>query len=56
MSVAQEAYSMGYMSVEKAVDALNGKTLEDFTDSGCDIVTPENAQERLDTLNGYLGK
>ena len=56
MSVAQEAYSMGYMSVEKAVAALKGEKLEDFTDSGCDIVTKENAQERLDTLNGYLGK
>lgn len=56
MSVAQEAYNMGYLSVEEAVKALEGETLEEFTDSGCDVVTKDNAQERLDTLNGYLGE
>ncbi len=56
MSVAQEAYNMGYMAVEEAVKALNGEELEEFTDSGCDVVTKDNAQERLDTLKGYLGE
>ncbi len=27
---------------------------EKFVDSGADIITSENAQERLDTLNSYL--
>lgn len=54
MSVAQEAYNMGYLSVQEAVKALEGEELEEFTDSGCDVVTSENAQERLDTLNSYL--
>lgn len=56
MSVAQEAYDMGYMAVEAAVKALNGETPDDFIDSGCSVVTKDNAQERLDTLKGYLGE
>lgn len=55
MSVAQEAYDMGYMAVEQAVAALDGEELDDFVDSGCSVITAENAQERMDTLNGYLG-
>ena len=55
MSVAQEAYDMGYKAVAAVVDALNGKTLEKFIDSGCSVVTADNAQERLDTLKSYLG-
>lgn len=55
MSVAQEAYDMGYKAVEAVVNALNGDTLEKFIDSGCSVVTADNAQERLDTLKGYLG-
>ena len=56
MSVAQEAYDMGYKAVEAAVAALNGEELEDFIDSGCSVITADNAQERLDTLKGYLGE
>lgn len=56
MSVAQEAYSMGYMAVEQAVKALEGETLEAFVDSGCDVVTKGTAQERLEILKGYLGQ
>ena len=55
MSVAQEAYDMGYKAVEAAVKAVNGETLEKFIDSGCSVVTKDNAQERLDKLKGYIG-
>lgn len=55
MSVAQEAYDMGYKAVEAAVKAVNGETLEKFIDSGCSVVNKDNAQERLDTLKGYIG-
>lgn len=55
MSVAQEAYDMGYKAVGAVVDALNGETLEEFIDSGCSVVNKDNAQERLDTLKGYIG-
>ena len=55
MSVAQEAYDMGYKAVEAAVKAVNGETLDKFIDSGCSVVTKDNAQKRLDTLKGYIG-
>ena len=55
MSVAQEAYDMGYKAVDAAVKAVNGETLEKFIDSGCDVINKDNAQKRLDTLKGYIG-
>ena len=55
MSVAQEAYDMGYKAVEAAVKAVNGEKLEKFIDSGCSVVNKDNAQERPDTLKGYIG-
>lgn len=54
MSVAQEAYDMGYKAVDAVVEVLNGGSLDEFIDSGCSVVTADNAQERLDTLQGYL--
>ena len=54
MSVAQEAYNMGYLAVEAAVKQLNGETLDSFIDSGCSVVTKDNAQARMDQLAGYL--
>ena len=54
MSVAQQGYEMGYKSVEAVVNKLNGQEIEAFIDSGADIVNADNAQERKDTLQGYL--
>ncbi|MCR4907603.1 MAG: substrate-binding domain-containing protein [Lachnospiraceae bacterium] len=54
MSVAQEAYDMGYKAVDAVVRAIGGETLDAFIDSGCSVVTPENAQDRLDALQSYL--
>ena len=54
MSVAQMAYEMGYKAVETMVQALDGETIDEFVDSGSDVVTPDNAQERLDTLKTQL--
>lgn len=56
MSVAQEAYDMGYKAVEAAVQALNGETLDEFISSGSSVVTKDNAQQRLDNLKSYLGE
>ena len=53
MSVAQEAFDMGYKAVEAAVAALGGATLDQFIDSGCSVVDSSNAQTRLDQLNVY---
>ena len=56
MSVAQEAYDMGYKSVAATVAKLNGTELPEFINSGVSIITKDNAQKRLDDLNSYLGK
>lgn len=55
MSVAQMAYEMGYKAVETMVQALNGEDVEAFVDSGSEVITIDNAQERLDTLDEQLG-
>lgn len=54
MSVAQDPYGMGYKSVEACVAAINGETLDEFIDTGCEIVTKDNAADRLEILEGYL--
>lgn len=54
MSVAQQGYEMGYKAVEAVVTKLDGGEIEAFIDSGADVVTKDNAQERKDTLQGYL--
>ena len=54
MSIAQNAYDMGYKAVEACVAAINGETVEAFIDSGSFVVTAANAQEQLDTLQSYL--
>ena len=54
MSVAQMAYEMGYKSVETMVQALNGEKVDAVVDSGSDVVTPDNAEERLATLDKQL--
>ena len=55
MSVAQDPYMMGYQSVEACVAAINGEELDEFIDTGCSVITSENAQEHLDLLKSYLG-
>ncbi len=54
MSVAQNAYDMGYKAVEACVKAIQGETIEEFIDSGSSVITEDNAQEQLDTLKSYL--
>lgn len=54
MSIAQDGYGMAYKAIESAVAALNGEELEEFIDSGSSVVDADNAQERMDELNGYL--
>ena len=53
MSVAQDAYGMGYKAVDACVRAIRGEEMEEFIDTGCEIVTVDTAQARLDTLEGY---
>jgi len=54
MTVAQHGYEMGYEAVSAAVRAIQGEELPEFIDSGADVIDASNAQERIDTLKGYL--
>ncbi|MDO4175626.1 MAG: sugar ABC transporter substrate-binding protein, partial [Eubacteriales bacterium] len=56
LTAAQQAYDMGYLAVETALKAIHGEEVDEVVDSGTEIVTKDNAQERIDRLNGYLGK
>ena len=56
LSVASKPYDMGYQAVESAVAAIHGEELPKFIDTGYELLTPENAEARLDTLKGYLGQ
>ena len=56
LTAAQQAYEMGYMAVETAKKAAEGEEVDEVVDSGTEIVTEDNAQERIDRLNGYLGE
>lgn len=55
MSIAQMAYEMGYKSAEAMVQTLDGEQVEPNIDSGSEVITIDNAQERLDTLDEQLG-
>ena len=54
MSVARWLTRWAYKAVETMVQVLDGETVDEFVDSGSDVVTPDNAQERLDTLKTQL--
>lgn len=53
-SIAQNAYEMGYLGVEQAIEAINGNTVEKRIDSGVDVITSDNAEEKLEELNGMM--
>jgi ribose transport system substrate-binding protein len=46
-TVAQNPYDMGYLSVVQAQKAIKGEKTEKIIDSGIDILTLDNAQDRL---------
>lgn len=56
LSVAQNGYNMGYKAVETCVKAIQKEEVESFIDSGSDLITKDNAQKQLETLQGYLKK
>lgn len=53
-SVAQNPYDMGYISVEQAIRAIKGENVRTSIDSGVDIITTDNAKEKLDFLKAIL--
>ena len=55
MTVAVDGYDVGYLGVQAAVDALNGKTLEKFIATDATVVTADNAAERRAEVEKRLG-
>lgn len=54
MSAAQNNYDIGYKAVEEMVRVLQGGKPKDFVDTGTEIVTKDNANERIERMSGYL--
>ena len=54
MSAAQNNYDIGYKAVEEMVRVLQGGEPKDFVDTGTEIVTKDNANERIERMSGYL--
>ena len=54
MTAAQNNFDIGYKAVETMVKALQGETVDEFVDTGTEIITKDNAQARIDRMSGYL--
>jgi ribose transport system substrate-binding protein len=53
-TIAQNPYDIGYLSVEQAKKAIDGAKTEKRIDSGIDIITEGNANERLNFIQKLL--
>ena len=53
-TVAQNPYDMGYLSTEVAIKVTKGEKVQPIIDSGVDIITKGNADQRLKFLNNVL--
>jgi len=49
-TVSQNPYDIGYLSVQQALKAIKGEAVRKRIDSGVDIITEDNAREKLDFL------
>ncbi len=53
-TVAQDPYNMGYQCVQSLLDVVEGEKLDDFIDTGCKVITPDNADEYLAKLKSLV--
>ena len=53
-TVAQDPYNMGYQCVKSMLDVVEGEKLDDFIDTGCNVITPDNADEYLAKLTSLV--
>ena len=53
-TVAQDPYNMGYQCVKSMLDVVNGEKPDDFIDTGCNVITPDNADEYLAKLKSLV--
>mgnify|MGYP003088015949 CR=1 FL=1 len=56
MTVAVDGYDVGYLGEQAAVDALNGKKLDEFIATDATVVTADNAAERRAEVEKRLGQ
>ena len=56
MTAAVDGYDVGYLGVQAAVDALNGKKLDEFIATDATVVTADNAAERRAEVEKRLGQ
>lgn len=54
-TVAQQPYEMGYQSVEAALAAINGETVDEVINAPVEVVTAENGKAYLDNLASMQG-
>ncbi len=55
-TVSQNPYDIGYLSVENAVKAIKGESVENRINSGVDIITKDNAASKIDFLKKILNQ
>jgi ribose transport system substrate-binding protein len=55
-TVAQNPYDMGYISVENALKAIKGEKVQKKIDTGVDIISKDNASDRLKFLEEILAR
>jgi len=49
-TIAQNPYKMGYEGVKNALAAINGEKVDKRINSGVEVITKDNAQEKLEFL------
>lgn len=54
MTAAQNNYDIGYKAVETMVKILQGEEYDEVVDTGTEIITQENAQDRLDRFAEWM--
>lgn len=55
-ALAQKTYKMGWLSVEKLLDATNGKTIEKQIDTGIQIIRKDNVDSYMEDMKKEIQK
>ncbi len=50
MTVAQEGYQMGYLTIQALVDVIEGNEVDSYIDSGATLVDPSNVEEYIQQM------
>ena len=54
MTAAQNNFDIGYKAVETMVKILQGEEYDSVVDTGTEIITKDNAQDRLDRFADWM--